>query len=224
MKAIILAAGLGRRIGATPSSPKPLLRVGQHRLIEYHLYRLSAIGVTDIVINLFFGANTIRETLGEGSRYGVNLHYVQEAALLETGGGVLNALPVLGSQPFIVISSDIWTDYPFEELLKHKKTMGAHYVMVANPAYHPQGDYHLTDQGLLACEGERLTFGGIAMISPGIFKGVEPGVFSLNAVIKPRVQRGMVSGECYGGVHFNVGTPTVLAALKAYLSKRMSCS
>lgn len=213
MKAMILAAGRGERMRPlTDHTPKPLLEVGGRRLIEYHILRLAAIGVRELVINHAHLGMQIEEYLGDGSRYRVNIRYSDETEALETGGGIFRALPLLGDMPFIVVNGDVWTDFPFERLLRTPPSL-AHLVLVDNPPQHPNGDFVLHGQKLIA-EGEsKLTYSGIAVFDPKLFADCHAGRFPLAPLLRAAMARGEVSGEHYRGEWWDVGTPERLKAL-----------
>lgn len=207
MRAMILAAGRGERMRElTQETPKPLLRVAGHYLIEYAIANLSLAGIKEIVINVSYQAEQIQRALGEGERYGVKLSYSQEKERLETGGGVLKALPLLGREAFLVVSSDIITDYPFKSLLSHRQHL-AHVVVVDNRPFHPQGDFGL-QQGLIVKQAEpTFTYANMGLFKPELFTAHEPGRFPLRDVLIPAIERGQVTGEYYQGLWHNVGTP-----------------
>ena len=185
MKAMILAAGLGARMRPlTDNLPKPLLPVENRPLIDWHLQRLVAAGVEDIVINVSYRAEQILAHVGDGSRYGAHIEFSQEGEpALETGGGIANALPLLGDKPFIVINADVWTDYPLARLIADTLSEDdlAHLVLVPNPAHHPRGDFILDGDGRVQAEGygSRQTFAGISVMSPDLFSGHRKSRFSL---------------------------------------------
>ncbi len=219
MKAMILAAGRGERMRPlTDRTPKPLLTVGGKPLIQYHLEALARAGVRDIVINHAHLGAQIEQALGDGSRFGVLIHYSPEPeGALETGGGIFQALPLLGPAPFLVVNGDIWTDYPFERLPERPQGL-AHLVLVGNPPHHPQGDFALHDGQVLEDGGHRLTFSGIGVYVPALFAGCEPGRFPLAPLLRRAMAGGQVGGEHYRGRWVDVGTPGRLAELDAMLS------
>ena len=147
MKAMILAAGRGERMRPlTDSTPKPLLRVGGKALIEYHLEKLAAAGIRDVVINISYLGERIREILGDGSRWHLSIQYSIEPEPLETAGAILQALPLLGEQPFVLINGDVWTDYAIEKLKDYPlQSSCGHLVLVNNPSHHPEGDFSVTN-------------------------------------------------------------------------------
>jgi MurNAc alpha-1-phosphate uridylyltransferase len=232
MKALILAAGLGERMRPlTNTTPKPLLIAGGKPLILWHLEKLAAIGVRDVVVNTSWLADQFPQQLGDGSRWDLRLHYSYEGATpLETGGGMCNALTLLGDGPFLALNGDIWTDYDFGRLPREPRG-DAHLVLVDNPPQHPHGDFALHD-GLVASDGEpRLTFAGIGLYRPALFDGWRdiignaPGVdelpprFKLAPLLRAAMARGAATGEHHRGRWTDVGTPARLAQLDAELSR-----
>lgn len=210
---MILAAGRGARMGAlTAAVPKPLLMVNGRFLIDYALRALAAIGVCEIVINVCYHREQIIAALGNGERFGVNIAYSIEETALETGGGILQALPLLGPEPFIVHSADIVCHYPLQNLLQQPAGLG-HLIMVPNPPFHPRGDYGLQDGWLTLEAAARYTFGSIGVYRPELFAGIEGGRFSLDAVLRPQFLHRRISGEVYQGFWHNIGDPAQLVAL-----------
>jgi len=219
MKAMILAAGRGERLRPlTDSLPKPLLAVGKYRLIEWHIHRLVDAGVKQIVINLSHLGELIREHLGNGERYGAQIEYSQEPApALETAGGILQALDLLGSDPFIVINGDIWTDYPLQNL--HSPERLAHLVLVDNPEHHPQGDFCLQESEVSSQgEGQHYTFSGIGVYRPEIFSGYNPGRLALAPVLIENMKHHQVTGEYYAGHWYDIGSPVRLQAIQDFIA------
>lgn len=234
MKALIFAAGLGERMRPlTDRTPKPLLQVGGKPLIVWHLEQLAKLGVDDVVINTSWLAEQFPQTLGDGSRWGLRLHYVFEGRTpLETGGGMLNALSLLGDAPFLAVNGDIWCDFDFHTL---PKTLNgeAHLVLVNNPAHHPGGDFALTPNGQLLAEGTpQFTFAGIGLYRATLFQhwrnviGAEAGAeatpprFKLAPLLRAAMARAAVSGQLHDGLWTDVGTPERLAQLNAKLSQQ----
>jgi len=213
MKAMILAAGRGERMRPlTDTTPKPLLKVGDRTLIEHHLLALARAGFREVVVNTGHLGAQIEAALGGGDRYGVRIIYSREdAAILDTGGGIYNALPLLGSAPFLVVNGDVFTDFAFERLPADPVGL-AHLVLVPNPPQHPQGDFAL--QGAAA----RFTFSGIGVYRPQLFADCRPGVFPLAPLLRQAMAAGQVSGELYEGMWRDVGTPARLQALDVELS------
>jgi len=231
---MILAAGRGERMRPlTDTLPKPLLRAGDKALIEYHLENLARAGFAEIVINHAHLGKMIEAALGNGKRYGVKINYSPEAVALETAGGIAQALPLLRNEadaaPFVVVNADIYCEYDFSKLLpvleKMQTSAGtglahlAHLILVDNPAQHPNGDFAL-DSGKLALTGKsKLTFSGIGVYQPVLFKDVVPGsVAKLAPLLNQAITAGKVSGEHYQGVWVDVGTPERLRLLDGQLS------
>ena len=211
MRAMILAAGRGKRMGTlTEDTPKPLLRVQGNYLIEYMIRHLASANIKEMVINVFYHAEQIKSALGDGSRYGVNIIYSEEKECLETGGGVFKALPHLGSNPFLVVSSDIITDYPLQNLPQEPAGL-AHLVMVTNPSYHPKGDFGLKEGRLDLHSEPLLTFGNICVFKPELFADCTQGHFRLTKLLLPAISAGKMTGEHYQGLWYNIGTPEDLA-------------
>lgn len=210
MKAMILAAGRGERMRPlTDTIPKPLAPFGKRRLIEPLLENLNQAGIKQIVINVSYLAQQIIDYLGDGSRYGLEICYSLETEVggLETGGGVLQALPLLGEEPFLIVSSDIVTNFPFATLGKKRISGGAHLVLVDNPSFHPQGDFHLQEDGLVHLQGNNmLTFASIGILHPQLFAGCTPSKFPLLTVFKQAIQSKQMTGEHYRGPWHNIGT------------------
>ena len=214
MKAMVLAAGRGERMRPlTDVTPKPLLQVAGKSLIQRHLEALAAVGIHDVVINLAWKGEQIRAALGDGARFGVHITYSDEGPqALETGGGIHRALPWLGER-FIVISADIWTDFPLASCLARPAENDlAHFVVVPNPDYHPRGDFGLS-AGRMTQRAELLTYANIGCFRAEFFAGCTPGRFPLAPLMFDRIDAGRVSGELYTGGWCNVGTPEQLASL-----------
>lgn len=211
MQAMILAAGRGERMGAlTAMTPKPLLNLNGESLIERQLRRMAAAGVVDVVINLSYRGEQIRSTVGDGSRFGVRIRYSEEApGPLETAGGIIQALPLLGDAPFLVTNADVVSDFDFSGLgsLEDSGTL----VLVPNPAHHPAGDYGIDDRLRLNLDVPRYTFSGISLLSPALFTGLAPGRRSLGQVFEPAITAGKLSGLMHSGLWVDVGTPERLA-------------
>lgn len=222
MKAMILAAGEGRRMQPlTLTTPKPLLCVHGVPLIEHHIRRLVAAGITEIVINTAHLGAKIHAALGSGARLGAKICYSHEGDIgLETAGGIRRALPLLGHDPFILVNADIYTDYPFE-LLIAPSPAPAHLVMVNNPAQHPNGDFQL-EYGLVRnvqapADGQHsaptFTYSGIARLHPQLFHDIPPGKHPLAPLLRQAADLGQISGEYYQGTWHDIGTPERLAVL-----------
>jgi N-acetyl-alpha-D-muramate 1-phosphate uridylyltransferase len=216
VKAMVLAAGRGERMRPlTQETPKPLLEVRGRPLIEYHLQALRAAGVREIVVNLSWLGERIRSALGDGARWGVAIRYTEEGPEpLETGGGIFNALALLGRAPFIVVNGDIWTDFPFSQLALAAEAT-AHLVLVTNPAHHAQGDFSLENRRVMRARGRTYTFSGIALYRPEFFAGCAAGRFPLLPLLRRAIDAGTLSGELYEGIWSDVGTPERLAQLQS---------
>jgi len=222
MKAMILAAGRGSRMRPlTDRVPKPLLKVGGKRLIEWHLLRFQQAGFTDIVINQGWLGEQLPAALGDGEKYGLNIQYSDERssahpAALETGGGILHALPLLGDAPFLVVNGDVWTDFDFAQLQLPAGRV-AHLVLVDNPPQHPKGDFSLQQGSVLEGEQSCLTFSGIGVYHPDLFANSQVGAFPLAPLLRAAMVGQRVSGQYYSGSWYDVGTPARLAALDKQL-------
>jgi MurNAc alpha-1-phosphate uridylyltransferase len=223
--AFILAAGRGERMRPlTDRRPKPLLDVGGHALIEHHLLRLRTAGIRRVVINLGWLGAQIREHLGDGSAYGVQIAYSDEGwPALDTGGGIHRALPLLGAGPFVLVNGDVWCDLPLAGLRERAERLPAgdlaHLVLAPNPPQHPHGDFVLEGDRVRESGAARLTYSGQAVLRPELFAACEPGCFSLIPLLRAAMQRGAVGGERYDGQWLDIGTPERLAALAAQLSR-----
>ncbi len=224
MKAMLLAAGRGERMRPLSDRiPKPLLEVGGKPLIAWQIERLAKGGFADLVINHAHLGSMIEDALGDGRRFGVRIRYSAEGQALETAGGIVNALPLLGDQPFAVISSDIYTEFDYGSLAPRLRALAdgdeaiAHFVLTDNPPFHPQGDMGLID-GRVTLNPPRLNYGNIAVLHPRIFHGIHRGTkMKLFPPLFNYVEQGKISGEYYRGRWFNIGTPEQLAALDRLL-------
>jgi MurNAc alpha-1-phosphate uridylyltransferase len=216
---MILAAGRGERMRPlTDSIPKPLVNVGGRALILHLIDALKAGGLRDLVINYAYLGEQLRGRLGDGAELGVHIRYSPETdGALETGGGIHRALPLLGDEPFAVVNGDIWTDYPFTSLPR-RLTGLAHLVLVDNPSHHERGDFALHGARVTADGTPKLTFSGIAVYSPELFRGCKPGKFPLLPLLSSAIRRDVVSGEHYRGQWVDVGTEARRQALQARLS------
>jgi len=239
MKAMILAAGRGERMRPlTDSLPKPLLPVGEQTLIEHHLRRLQSAGFSEVVINVSWLAELIQQQLGDGSRYGVKIHWSPEpVGALETGGALRRALPLLGDTPFLLVNGDVWTDYPFANLrsLELAPQQLVHCVLVPNPPQHPDGDFVLHRGELLDAVPEpmhrplrepalsdnvagllsRHTYSGIGLYRPELVADHPEGRFPLAPLLKSAIANRRAGGELYNGDWRDIGTPQRLQQLQA---------
>lgn len=221
MKVMILAAGYGKRmLPLTATTPKPLLKAGAYSLIEWQIRKLAKAGLVDLVINLHHLGEQIVTSLGDGSRLGANIQYSFESELLETAGGIVKALPLLGEDAFIVVNSDIWTDFDFARLqsVDGNNTL-AHLVLVPNADHHPQGDFHLGIDGLVAeLQQPRCTFSGISVLHPRLFAGLTPQRLPLSPLLRAAMSKQQVTGEYFSGDWQDIGSPERLKALECRLS------
>ena len=216
MKAMILAAGRGERMRPlTDTTPKPLLQVGREPLIGWHLRHLAAAGIQEIVINHAWLGQQIEDTLGNGTTYGVHITYSAEGGQgLETAGGIATALPLLGSDPFLVINGDILTDIDFSVAVRQSETLlsdGLAYLwLTSNPPHNPAGDFSLLSDGLIRSEGggERLTFSGCGLYKSELFAETTPHrAAKLAPLLREAMTAGKVRGHCHNGLWLDVGTP-----------------
>lgn len=231
MKALIFAAGLGERMRPlTDRTPKPLLPVAGKPLVVWHLEKLAALGVREVVLNTSWLATQFPRALGDGSTWGLTLHFAYEGPTpLETGGGMWNALPHLGDAPFLAVNGDIWTDYDFARLPREPEG-DAHLVLVDNPSQHPQGDFAFDGTHVHGAGDAKLTFSGIGVYRPALLDGWRdvigdaPGAdetpprFKLAPLLRAAMARGRVTGEHHRGAWTDVGTPARLAQLDAALA------
>ena len=221
MKAMLLAAGLGKRLRPiTDPTPKPLLEVRGKSLIEHHLERLQIAGIQDVVINLHHLGDQIKARLGDGRQFGVNIRYSFETELLETGGGIKKALPLLGDSPFLVISADTYLDFDLGRLPKALPTgMLGLLVMTDNPAHHPEGDYSPDENSILRAGGDKLTYTGTGMLHPDLVRDVPGAMFTLRKVFDEAVKGGRFLGVEHDGVWCDVGTASRLRQLREMLGQ-----
>ncbi|MEM6774966.1 MAG: N-acetylmuramate alpha-1-phosphate uridylyltransferase MurU [Pseudomonadota bacterium] len=219
MKAMILAAGRGERMRPlTLERPKPLLNAGGRTLLDWNLLRLAEAGVREAVINVsWFGAQIIEHCGDE--HLGVRVTYSREEEPLETAGGIIQALPMLGPRPFIVVNADIWLNYDYRELLRRKlQPAAAHLVFVDNPEHHPAGDFSLEDGRVHARGAASLTYAGLGLYDPGFFAGYAPGRRPLLPLFERAIRETRLTGERFPGLWTDVGTPERLRQLDARLS------
>ena len=213
MKAMILAAGRGERMGSlTAEQPKPLLTVGGKPLIEHHLQRLAASGIGEVVINLSYRGAQIRDRLGDGRRWGLTIAYSEEGEPpLETGGGIVQALPLLGESPFLLVNSDVYTAFDFAALTEAGEST---LVLVPNPAHHLGGDFGLSADARVTAAPPFLTYAGIAVLAPALFAGLERGRRPLKPVLDAAIARDELGGCYYDGLWLDVGMPERLEAAR----------
>ena len=214
MIAMILAAGRGERLRPlTETTPKALVEVQGRSLLERHLDRLGDAGIETVVINLGWLGEQIAERVGSGRDYGLNVVYSPEGDnILETGGGVHRALPILGSEPFLVVNADIYTDIPLPPDALDGDDMG-HLVLVPKPAHKERGDFDLSNGRIQTSDDPAFTFSGVAVYRPEFFADCEPGRFPLAPMLKTAARAGRLAGSLHEGLWEDVGTPERLAEL-----------
>jgi len=228
MKAIILSAGRGERLRPlTDKTPKPLLKAGKFRLIEYTLQSLVKAGFDDIIINTAHLAEQFPAVLGDGHHYDAKITYSSEQeGGLETAGGIINALPLLGEEPFLVVNGDIWTDYPFAQL--HQLSLNnqylGHLVLVKNPDHNPQGDFALSSGLIKQDTAIKYTYSGIAVYHPALFSGLEVQRLPLKPLLLNAINKGQLRGERYHGQWSDIGTIERLQQLAKQLNEAQSKS
>lgn len=222
MKVMLLAAGRGERMRPlTDACPKPLLPVAGKPLIQWHLERLAAAGFREVVINLSWLGEQIAAALGDGTRHGVRIQYSREPwPALETGGGIFNALPLLGPNPFLLVNGDVHADVDLARLRLVRGDVGQ-LVLVPNPEHNPRGDFWLDEAGRIVPQptagASRMTYSGIAVLSPELFASASPGRFPLLPLLQRALEAGRLGGQRYVGRWIDVGTPERLASLDAEL-------
>ena len=234
MKALIFAAGFGERMRPlTGHTPKPLLSVGGTPLIVWHLRKLAALGVDEVVINTSWLAAQFPQVLGDGSAFGLRLTYSYEGSTpLETGGGMLHALPLLGDAPFLLVNGDIWSDIDFATLDIAPDSL-ATLVLVDPPGYAARADFALTDEGKVSSTAmPTLTYAGIGLYRPALLHawehvigplpsaGEAPPRFPLAPILRAQMATGRIDGVHHRGRWTDVGTPQRLAELDAQLTQR----
>ncbi|MGY3892333.1 N-acetylmuramate alpha-1-phosphate uridylyltransferase MurU [Aeromonas enterica] len=220
MKAMILAAGRGERMRPlTDSLPKPLLAVGGKPLIVHHIEKLKAAGVTELVINHAWLGHKLVEALGDGSQLGVHIHWSAEAIALETAGGIVQALPLLGPAPFLVINGDTWLDLDYRSLVTLPLGEDLAYLwLVPNPPQHPHGDFALEAGRVL--DAPALTFSGVGLYHPAAFAGLTPGARKLAPLLRDWMAQGRVGGSLLAGEWHDIGTVARLHELDDQLCAR----
>lgn len=216
MRAMILAAGRGERLRPlTDKIPKSLVQIRGESLLERHLNSVRAAGITEVVINLGWLGDRIVERVERGERYGLDVTYSDERGdVLETGGGIHKALPKLGSEPFLVVNADVYTDMPVPDVSLADEHLG-HLVMVPTPDYRLQGDFDIEDGLIRNGDAPAYTFSGFAIYRPELFAGCEAGRFPLAPLLREAADARRLSGSVFEGLWADVGTPERLAALNA---------
>lgn len=217
---MVLAAGRGERMRPlTDALPKPLLAVAGKPLIGYHLESLARAGVRDIVINLSWLGAKIRESLGDGGRFGVRIVYSDEGPVPdETGGGIVRALPLLGTEPFLVVNGDTWTDIDFARVGIDAEAH-ARLVLVPNPPHHTRGDFGLEGDLVVERETDRFTYSGIGVYRPQFFEGCKPGRFPLLPLLRRAIAARKLRASVHRGEWVDIGSPERLAQLDERLRR-----
>ena len=221
MKAMILAAGRGSRMQPlTDHTPKPLLEVGGKPLIVWQIEKLRTAGFQDIIINIAWLGDQIPETLGDGAKFGVNLHFSdeQQDKALETAGGIIKALPLLGNEPFLVTNGDVWCDYNYTNINPINKNNLAHIILVRNPEHHSEGDFSLQQNHVSQHGKNKNTFSGIGYYHPELFKNLGQGNRPLGPLLRETMDSNKVSGELFDGDWRDIGTPERLDKLNKSLT------
>jgi len=204
---MILAAGRGERMRPlTDNCPKPLLQVAGKALIEHHIIALAKAGFAELVINHAYLGQQIEDYLGNGAKYGISIRYSAEIEALETGGGIYQALELLGDEAFVLVNGDVWCDYDFDKIPKVIDGM-VHLVMIDNPDHNPSGDFHLHEGRLTETIGDKLTYSGIGVYHPDLFSQCQPGKFPLAPLLRDAIKKNQVSAEYYSGFWMDIGTP-----------------
>ena len=230
MRAMILAAGLGKRMQAlTADLPKPLLKVGSKTLIEHQIERLVAGGVTGIVINHFYLGAMIEDLLGNGSKYGTSISYSKEPIRLETAGGIIKALPKLQDDCFVVVNADIWTDFNFSSL---EPVDGidrlAHLILVENADHNPHGDFYIDEKRRVhenhSVRDQRLTFSGISVMHKNLFRDYPIQPRSIVPLLQEAMLEGHVGGTVYEGMWMDIGTPQRLKEINVIFDAEMKAN
>ena len=219
MKAIVLCAGRGERLRPlTDSIPKPLIEVGGQPLLGHHLTRLAAGGFSRVIVNAAHLAQQLIDYVGDGSRWGLRVQLSLEGEhALETGGGMLHALPLLGPRPFLAVNGDIWTDFDFASL-PDRPTGLAHLVLVPNPPHNPDGDFGLRNDQLINTP-RQLTFSGIGVYDPKLLAG-QHGKFSITPLLRAAIDQHLVSGQRFAGRWYDIGNTERLEHARAAVDRR----
>lgn len=222
MKAMILAAGRGNRMRPlTDTTPKPLLIVNGKYIIQHTIEQLVNAGFREIVINISYLGQQIKKAINTGKQFDASISYSDEGEFaLETAGGIINALPLLGKDPFLVVNGDIANNYDFSQL-QHQNCDLAHLVLIPNPEHHPDGDFYLSANGLLATTGlPKLTYSGIGIYRPELFANTKLGKIKLGVLLRQAISLNRVSGEQFNDFWLDIGTPERLKQLANYYQSR----
>jgi MurNAc alpha-1-phosphate uridylyltransferase len=212
---MILAAGRGTRLRPlTDTVPKPLISLHGQALIAHQLGWLRDAGITEIVVNLHHLGRQIEAAIGDGSDLGVEVHYSHEAQVLETGGGIRHALPLLGDEPFAILNGDVWTDFDFQQLPTVLNSDSAHLILVDRPAHREQGDFQLTDNRVRRSGQRPMVYCGISVLNPSLFADTPADAVSLRDLLFQAADAGQVSGTRFAGTWIDIGSPEQLAAAR----------
>ena len=220
MKAMILAAGKGTRMGKVSNMiPKPLTKINKYTLIEHNLLNIKKSGINEVIINISWLGNMIKDYLGDGRRYNLKIKYSDETnKLLGTGGGIKNALSLLGKNPFWLINSDLFTDFEINQNFKLKDNSLCHLILVKNPPHNKNGDFSLQENKIIIKKRDKksYTFSGISVISPKLFDGRVNNKFALEPLLRQAVRERKVTGELYQGIWSDIGTRLRLSKILKY--------
>jgi MurNAc alpha-1-phosphate uridylyltransferase len=212
---MILAAGRGERLRPlTDSTPKPMLPVAGRPLLEHQIAWLRAAGVRQIVINLHHLGEQIEQHLGDGSRFGVEIRYSRETTLLETGGGIVKALPLLGGEPFLLLNGDVFTDFPFADLLPLPDWADIHLLVTPRPDFRARGDFEVS-HGRVTARGDSYVYCGVAVLRPSLFANDRIEPFSLRRHLFASLAAGRLSAQIWHGYWTDIGDQAQLAAVNA---------
>lgn len=215
MKAMILAAGRGERLRPlTDRMPKPMVAVRGRPLLAHQLEWLGAAGIRDLVINLHHLGDQIEDYFGDGAEFGTRIAYSREVELLETGGGIVNALPLLGSDPFLILNGDIFTDFPFARLQPLPDWADLHLVVTPTPAFRDKGDFEVAE-GRITARGSSYVYCGIAILRPSIFSDDRREPFSLREHFFRAIETRTISAQIWGGRWTDIGTQAQLDEVNA---------
>ena len=210
MKAMILAAGRGERLRPlTDRTPKPMLPVRGRPLLEHQLEWLAAAEIREVVINLHHLGHKIESHLGSGESFGVTIQYSHESEVLETGGGIVNALPLLGSEPFLILNGDVFTDFPLEDLQGLPAWADFHLLVTPKPVFRDQGDFEVAE-GRITARGDRYVYCGIALMRPGLFANIPAAQFSLRDLFFKAIDAGRISAQIWPGYWIDIGNQAQL--------------
>ena len=220
MKAMILAAGRGKRMGSLTSKlPKPLIQVNQKTLIDHQIFKLRKAGISEIVINVSWLGSQIIDHVSNKASYGIKISFLDAGKnMLGTGGGIYNALQLLGQEPFWLVNADVYSDYEIDSTKQLKSNSLAHLILVYKPSHHPDGDFFIKDGFVHAHQATNpYTFSGMSIISPEIFKGSSDKVFALEPLLVVNASMNRITGEYFNGNWIDVGSPERLADIESSL-------